>query len=148
MKLSRFTVTLLSLAILIFSCKSSNKIKPEDDYNLALMQIEKLHLLYNEENFEEIVDTLYSSGLVKIGNKNEIIESLKYKFQRFGKVIDSKISNEYGTALTPNTQRREVTITAKTQFENKLCPEVFVFFVDDEVKLALHRVKDYPSKSK
>jgi hypothetical protein len=148
MRIRLITLAILFLVVWISSCQTKNLIKPEDDYKLISLKVERFQSLYNEQKSEQIVDTVFSQSYVQVAGRDDLINGLENMYEKTGKIISSKLSTDYKTAIDGISGSREVTVEAEVEFEKIQGFEIFVFQVREEVNLLLHQIHDKNSNLK
>jgi len=123
-------VALLSLCVVIVtSCVSVKPVYYKDDKAVALKAVEQVHQLFNDENYEGILQMFARQTEENGGERDQFLASMKKNRAERGRIVNYK---ETKYQLTPNASHRELLFLFTTEFEKGIYEEGFVVLVDGE----------------
>jgi hypothetical protein len=144
--MKHISISATLFCLLVLFCDSCQvKIKPEfvaDDKQLALKEIDTLHMRFNSGDFEAIYNQ-EAPGLKQVIGKDKFFAFLSDVHNNFGDfkgIIDKRITVVMGSPI----QFRAI---CNSQFDKEVLTEMFIFLGDGEqIQLAQYTIAKGPAK--
>lgn len=111
------------------ACISAKPIYYADDKAVAIKAVEKVHQLYNDEKYEEILQMFVPRKEQNPGERERFFESMKKNYAERGKIIGY---HETKYQITPQSNHRELLFMFRTDFEKGTHGEGYVILVNGE----------------
>ncbi len=111
------------------ACFSAKPIYYTDDKAVALKAIDKVHQLYNDEKYEEILTMFLKKQESNPGERDRFLFAMKKNRAERGKIIGYQ---ETKYQITPKASFRELLFMLRTEFEKGTYEEGVVVLVDGD----------------
>lgn len=116
------------------ACLSAKPIYYSDDKAVAIKAVEKVHQLYNDERYEEILQMFVAKKEENPGERDRFLAAMKKNHTERGKIMGY---HETKYQITPRASDRELLLVFGTEFEKGSYGEGFVVLVDGENALLI-----------